>query len=39
MTGIDSRNVAAIILSIIAVVIVAELISAWVRTRIARAVA
>ena len=36
---VDSRNVAAIILSIIAVVVVAELISAWVRKRVARAIA
>jgi phosphonate transport system permease protein len=36
---VDSRNVAAIILSIIAVVIVAELFSAWVRKRVAQAIA
>ena len=36
---VDSRNVAAIILSIIAVVIVAELFSAWVRRRVAQAIA
>ena len=36
---VDSRNVCAIILSIVAVVIVAELISAWVRNRVARAIA
>ncbi|HSU42831.1 MAG TPA: phosphonate ABC transporter, permease protein PhnE [Casimicrobiaceae bacterium] len=36
---VDSRNVAAIILSIVAVVIVAEILSAWVRNRVARAIA
>jgi phosphonate transport system permease protein len=39
MQRVDSRNVSAIILSIIAVVIVAELVSAWVRRRVARAIA
>lgn len=36
---VASRDVAAILLSIIAVVIVSELFSAWLRTRIARAIA
>ena len=36
---VDSRNVAAIILSIIVVVIVAELFSAWLRKRVAAAIA
>ncbi|MBL8327108.1 MAG: phosphonate ABC transporter, permease protein PhnE [Rubrivivax sp.] len=36
---VESRQVAAIILTIVGIVIVAELFSAWVRARIARAVA
>ena len=36
---VESRQVSAIILTIVAIVIVAELLSAWVRGRIARAVA
>lgn len=36
---VESRQVAAIILTIVAIVIVAELLSAWVRGRIARAAA
>jgi phosphonate transport system permease protein len=36
---IASRDVAAILLSIVAVVVVSELISAWLRTRIAKAIA
>jgi phosphonate transport system permease protein len=36
---IASRDVAAILLSIILVVIISELLSAWLRTRIARAIA
>ena len=36
---VASRDVAAILLSIIVVVIVSELFSAWLRTRIARAIA
>lgn len=36
---LESRQVAAIILTIVGIVIVAELFSAWVRSRIARAVA
>jgi len=36
---VESRQVTAIILTIVAIVIVAELLSAWVRARIARAVA
>ncbi|HEX2540258.1 MAG TPA: phosphonate ABC transporter, permease protein PhnE [Caldimonas sp.] len=36
---VASRDVAAILLSIIVVVIISELVSAWLRTRIARAVA
>ena len=36
---IASRDVAAILLSIIVVVIISELLSAWLRTRIARAIA
>ncbi len=36
---IASRDVAAILLSIIIVVIISELLSAWLRTRIARAIA
>ena len=36
---VESREVAAIILTIVAIVIVAELFSAWVRSRIARALA
>ena len=36
---VESRQVTAIILTIVAIVIVAELISAWARARIARAVA
>jgi phosphonate transport system permease protein len=39
MQRIASQEVAAILLSIIAVVLVAEFISAWVRTRISRAIA
>ncbi len=39
MQRIASQEVAAIILSIIIVVLVAELFSSWVRTRIARAIA
>ena len=36
---VESKDVAAILLSIIAIVIVSELLSAWLRTRIARAIA
>jgi phosphonate transport system permease protein len=36
---VESQQVAAILLSIILIVIVAELFSAWVRSRIARAIA
>jgi ABC-type phosphate/phosphonate transport system permease subunit len=36
---LESRQVSAIILTIVAIVIVAELFSAWVRGRIARAAA
>jgi phosphonate transport system permease protein len=36
---VASRDVAAILLSIIAVVVVSELLSAWLRTRIAKAIA
>ena len=36
---VESREVSAIILTIVAIVIVAELFSAWVRSRIARALA
>lgn len=36
---VESRQVTAIILTIVAIVIVAELLSAWARSRIARAVA
>jgi phosphonate transport system permease protein len=36
---IASHDVAAILLSIIIVVIVSEVLSAWLRTRIARAIA
>jgi phosphonate transport system permease protein len=36
---VASRDVAAILLSIIAVVVVCELLSAWLRTRIAKAIA
>lgn len=36
---VESRQVSAIILTIVAIVIVAELLSAWARARIARAVA
>jgi phosphonate transport system permease protein len=36
---VESKDVAAILLSIILVVIVSELLSAWLRTRIARAIA
>jgi len=36
---VASRDVAAIILSIIAIVVVSELLSAWMRTRIAKAIA
>lgn len=36
---VESREVAAIILTIVSIVIVAELFSAWVRSRIARALA
>ncbi len=36
---VASRDVAAIILSIIAIVVVSELFSAWMRTRIAKAIA
>jgi len=36
---VESREVSAIILSIVAIVVVAELLSAWARGRIARAAA
>ncbi len=36
---VASKDVAAILLSIIAIVVVSELVSAWVRTRISRAIA
>jgi ABC-type phosphate/phosphonate transport system permease subunit len=36
---VESRQVTAIILTIVAIVIAAELFSAWMRGRIARAVA
>ena len=36
---VASKDVAAILLSIIAIVVICELLSAWVRTRIARAIA
>ena len=36
---VASKDVAAILLSIIAVVVISELVSAWARTRIARAIA
>jgi phosphonate transport system permease protein len=36
---VESQQVAAIILSIVLIVIVAEFVSAWVRARIARAIA
>jgi phosphonate transport system permease protein len=36
---VASKDVAAILLSIIAVVVISELLSAWLRTRIARAIA
>jgi phosphonate transport system permease protein len=39
MQRIASRDVAAILLSIIVVVVVSELLSAWLRTRVARAIA
>jgi ABC-type phosphate/phosphonate transport system permease subunit len=36
---VASRDVAAILLSIIVVVVISELVSAWARTRVARAIA
>ncbi len=36
---VASRDVAAILLSIVVIVVICELVSAWVRTRIARAIA
>ena len=36
---VESNQVAAILLSIIVIVMVAELVSAWIRNRIARAIA